>query len=221
MEHVPTTEREIQKVCRIARELGISLQDAAVTSDAFDLAFSDEVMRRAIFEIINRLDDEAARKAEPLGLIINYTVEMGLDGIRVGRYADEIPPGEIVELTPPDGARIFLKINDSFPTQRFLGPLTVNRPGWHFDTFDPDAEVPDDLSQFAATRKPICLGPIRLTFNERFPFISAAKWKSQRSALLLPGLVDAAAASHSGRSSSGLSPPLRAENLGHSDRKMF
>src|SRR5687767_6342111 len=128
MEHVPTTESDVEKVYRIARVLDISLEDAALTCAGFELAFSDDGMRRAIFEMIDELDASAAKKGEPLGLIINYTVELGLEGIRVARYADEIPAGEIVELTPPHRANILLRINDNFPTQEFLGPLIVNRP---------------------------------------------------------------------------------------------
>src|SRR5687767_14929650 len=170
MEHVPTTESDVEKVYRIARVLDISLEDAALTCAGFELAFSDDRMRRAIFGMIDELDESAAKKGEPLGLIINYTVELGMDGIRVGRYADEIPAGEIVELTPAYRANILLRIDDYIPTQEFLGPLIVNRPGWHFDTFDPNAEVPEDLSHPEPPRQPICLWPSRLTFNDRFQF---------------------------------------------------
>ena len=236
MEHIPIQESHIEKVIRIAKVLDISIEEAAVTCDAFHLAFSDDRMRRAIFEIIDQLDDSAAKKGEPMGLIINYTVELGLDGIRVGRYADEIPAGEVVELTPPHRANILLRINDNFPTQEFLGPLIVDRLGWHFDTFDPDAEIPDDLSHFEPVREPICLGPIRLKFNERFPCVSAIKSSSQPAALQAGNLAFQSKAlkpSHNLQSwaalpagnlasqSSGLSPPRPSENLGHSDRKMF
>src|SRR5687768_1697321 len=142
MEHVPTTESD-EKIYRKARVLDISLEDAALTCAGFELAFSDDGMRRAIFEMIDELDASAAKKGEPLGLIISYTVELGMDGIRVGRYADEIPAGEIVELTPAHRANILLRIVDNFPTQEFLGPLIVNRPelpslakeGWQTDAF--------------------------------------------------------------------------------------
>src|SRR5687768_5911516 len=157
MEHVPTTESDVEKVYRIASVLDISLEDAALTCAGFELAFGNGGMRRAIFEIVDQLDESAAKKGEPLGLIINYTVELGMDGIRVGRYADEIPAGEIVEVTPAHRARILLRINDNFPTQEFLGPLIVNRPGWHFDTFDPNAEMPENPSHLEPTRQPICL----------------------------------------------------------------
>src|SRR5687767_2260519 len=146
MEQIPTTESDVEKVHRIATVLDISLEDAALTCAGFELAFSDADLRRAIFEIIDQLDESAAKKGEPVGLIINYTVELGMEGIRVGRYADEIPPGEIVELTPAHRANILLRIVDNFPTQEFLGPLIVNRPGWHFDTFDPNAEMPENPS---------------------------------------------------------------------------
>ena len=235
MAQIPTPESDIQKVIRIAKELGISIEEAAVTCDAFHLAFSDEGLRRAIFDVIDELDKSAATKGEPLGLIINYTVELGIDGIRVGRYADEIPAGEVVELTPPHRANILLRINDDFPTQEFLGPLIVNRPGWHFDTFDPDAEIPEDLSHFEPVREPICLGPIRLKFNERFPCVSAIKSSSQPTGLhagdpafqskaLKPPhhlLRAALPAGMPASQSSGLSPPFPSENLGHSERKMF
>ncbi len=179
MEQLPNPESDDQKVIRIARELGIGLEGAAVICDAFHLALSDDGVRRAIFEMIDELDESAARKGEPLGLIITYAVELGMDGIRVGRYADEIPAGEIVELTPAHRAMILLRINDNFPTQEFLGPLIVNRPGWHLDTFDPDKEIAEDYLPFRSTREIICLGPIRLKFNERFPCVSATKSSSQ------------------------------------------
>ena len=230
MAHIPAQESDVEKVYRIARELGIGLEEAAVTCDAFELAFSDDGLRRAIFDIIDQLDESAAKKGEPMGLIINYTVELGIDGIRVGRYADEIPAGEVVELTPYDRARILLRINENFPTQEFLGPLIVNRPGWHFDTFDPDAEIPDDFSHFESAREPICLGPIRLKFNERFPFISAPASGAQggfflrsadRTALNPPRHLPLwATLNPAFQSTSGLSPPYPSENLGHSDRKM-
>ena len=236
MEQIPAAESDVQKVYRIAKELGISIEEAAITCDAFHLAFSDEGLRRSIFGIIDQLDESAAKKGEPLGLIINYTVELGLDGIRVGRYADEIPAGEIVELTPSDRARIHLRITDNFPTQEFLGPLIVNRPGWHFDTFDPDAEISEDYSHFGSAREPICLGPIRLKFNERFPFVSPTESRSKLggamsylcsagcTTLKPPHHLPPWAALQAGNRAfqlSGLSPPFPSENLGHSDRKMF
>src|SRR5688572_14989106 len=185
MEHVPTTESDVEKVYRIAKVLGISLEDAALTCAGFELAFSDDDMRRAIFGIIDELDESAAKKGEPVGLIINYTVELGMDGIRVGRYADEIPEGEIVELTPAHRARILLRITDNFPTQEFLGPLMVNRPelpslakeGWQTDVFCradgvvcSDSEMREPLiplgpSSLEPATQPICLGPIRLKLN--------------------------------------------------------
>src|SRR5687768_6948498 len=113
MEHTPITESDIEKVFRIAKVLDISIEKAADTCDAFHLAFSDDRMRRAIFDIVDELDRSAAKKGEPMGLIINYTVELGMDGIRVGRYADEIPEGEVVELTPPHRANILLRIVDN------------------------------------------------------------------------------------------------------------
>ena len=54
MEHVPTQESDIEKVYRIARELGISLEEAACTCDAFHLAFSDEGLKRSIFGMIEQ-----------------------------------------------------------------------------------------------------------------------------------------------------------------------
>src|SRR5688572_10663846 len=231
MEHVPTTESDVEKVYRIARVLDISLEDAALTCAGFELAFSDDGMRRAIFEMIDELDASAAKKGEPLGLIINYTVELGMDGIRVGRYADEIPAGEIVELTPAHRANILLRINDNFPTQEFLGPLIVNRPGWHFDTFDPDAERQEELSHLETARQPICLGPIRLTLNERFRFLTAADSSQRSTKSSLSSSVrghspftqqlTGALAYHSVRPTSGLSPPPAIGECGHSERKMF
>jgi hypothetical protein len=228
MEHVPTTEADDLKVFRIARELGISLEDAAITCAGFELAFSDDRMRQAIFEIIDQLDESAAKKGEPLGLILNYTVELGNDGIRVGRYADEIPPGQIVNLTPTDRAMIFLRINDNFPTQQFLGPLIVNRPKQEFDREISEPEITTNLPSEWADAV-IHLGPIRFTLNDRFQFLSAAVSKSKPGFFLdsadrtpfahpLSGLINGAAASHSGQSMSGLSPPLHAENLGHSKK---
>ena len=128
MEHIPTTESYIKKVCRIAKELDCSIEESALTCDAFELAFSDRETRRAIFGMIDRLDHSAARKGEPLGLIITYAVEIGAEGIHVGRYADYVPPGQTVELTPANQAMIYLRITDDFPTDAFLGPMIVNRP---------------------------------------------------------------------------------------------
>src|SRR5688572_27492566 len=201
MEHVPTTESDVEKVYRIAKVLGISLEDAALTCAGFELAFSDDDMRRAIFGIIDELDRSAAKKGEPLGLIINYTVELGMDGIRVGRYADEIPEGEIVELTPPHRANILLRIVDNFPTQEFLGPLIVNRPepsveecpvgrdGSTYTDTTP-SKIPTELPSHWPDVA-IQLGPIRLTLNERFPVLAAAASSSQLTGKD-PGLASAA-----------------------------
>ena len=65
MAHSPTQESDEKKVYRIAKELGISLEDAAVTCAGFELAFSDDGPRREIFGIIDQLDESAARKGEP------------------------------------------------------------------------------------------------------------------------------------------------------------
>ncbi len=233
MEHVPTSEADIEKVYRIAREMGISLEEAAVTCDAFHLAFSDQSLRRSIFAMIDELDESATRKGEPLGLIITYAVELGMDGIWVGRYADEIPPGEIVELTPMNRARILLRIKDNFSTQEVLGPMILNRPGWHFDTFDPDAQIPEDFSHLEPGRQPICLGPIRLKLDERFTFLSPASSKSRcgsfkpsadRTDLNPPDHLPLWAALQAGmlalQSTSGLSPPRAVGECIHSERKM-
>ena len=263
MEHIPITESDDQKVYRIARELGIGLEDATVTCAGFELAFSDDGMRRAIFEIIDLLDESAAKKGEPLGLIINYTVELDSEGIRVGRYADEIPPGQVVSLTPTNRAMIFLRINDNFPTQQFLGPLIVNRPelsssarrstgqscgqneGRQTDVFCradgvvcSDSEMKEPAIQLGPSSlglptQPICLGPIRLKFNERFPFVLTTKSSSQPAALQAENLAfpskalnrphhlppwAALPAGMPAFQSSGLSPPLHTENLGHSKK---
>ena len=47
MEHIPTPESDVEKAYRIAKELGIGLEEAAITCDAFQLAFSDEALRLA------------------------------------------------------------------------------------------------------------------------------------------------------------------------------
>ncbi len=210
MEHVPSTESDIEKVYRIARELGIGLEEAAITCDAFHLAFSDEGLRRAIFGLIDELDDEAYRKGEPLGMILSYAVELGIEGIQVTRHANEIPPGQVVSLTPTNRAMIFVKIKDNFPTNRGLGPLILERPAsWSepravatgffssegFATRrssstrseSAESEIPTERSSFQRTepvipepaRTVIWLGPIRQTFNERFPFVSATHSSSQ------------------------------------------
>ena len=49
MAHFHTTESYLKKVCRIAKELDISIEESALTCDAFELAFSDQETRRAIF----------------------------------------------------------------------------------------------------------------------------------------------------------------------------
>ncbi len=209
MAHLPTNEADVQRVYWIAKELGISLEDAAVTYAGFERAFSDESLRREIFEMIDRLDDEAYKKGEPLGLIISYTVELERDGIRVGRYADHIPAGEVIHLTPTDRAMIFLRINDNFPTQQFLGPLIVNRPvpfaGEQFsveqddvklpsldkegcpvgrgglnDSENYNTDIPNNTSPSRTTGVVILLGPIRLKLDERFPCLSTAPPAAQR-----------------------------------------
>jgi hypothetical protein len=245
MEHIPTSANYVQKVTRIAKELNISIDKASITCDAFELAFSDRGSRQGIFAMIEQLDESAARKGEPPGLIINYGVEIGPEGIRVNRYADEIPAGAIVELTPANRASIFLRINDDFPTQEYLGPLIVNKPG----SLDKDERpVTRDDSNDRHIAEPeirtglpsgwsdgaICLGPIRLKLNERFLFLAeaASRYRNTggKSGLFLPdrnifaapffGLVKAAAfPSHSSHPISGLSPPSFGE-CGHSERKM-
>jgi hypothetical protein len=280
MEHIPTPESDDQKVLRIARELGISLEDAAVTCAGFELAFGDDRMPRAIFEIVDQLDDEAAKKGEPLGMILSYAVELGMEGIHVTRHANEIPPGQVVSLTPTNRAMIFVKIKDNFPTQQFLGPLIVNRPelpslarrstgqsygqyeGWQTYVFcgadgvvSSDGSVPRAVatgdfssdgvvcsdseikkpaillgpSSLEPPRQPICLGPIRLTFNDRFQFLSAPGTSSQLNSLRsrLASAAHSAStrplralpSSHPIHPTSGLSPPPPVGDRGHSDPK--
>ena len=62
MEHVPTQESDIEKVYRIARELGISVEEAADTCDAFHLAFSDEGLKRSIFGMIDHPSARVSRE---------------------------------------------------------------------------------------------------------------------------------------------------------------
>ena len=81
-----------------------------------------------------------------------FVAIVGLDGIRVGRYADEIPAGQVVNLTPSDRARILLRIKDNFPTQQYLGPIIVNRPVYEFENeelpeFLRDSEPTDVISK--------------------------------------------------------------------------
>ena len=189
----------IRKVCRIAKELDISIDEASMTCDAFELALSDQETRRAIFGMIDQLDESAARKGEPLGLIITYAVEIGAEGIHVGRYADYVPPGQTIELTPPHQAMIFLRITDDFPTQEVLGPMIINRPEFltnprseiqnsksnggvvcpESDTVDcSDIEPTSTVillgpSSLESATTVICLGPTRLKFNERFPLTAS------------------------------------------------
>jgi hypothetical protein len=320
MEHIPTPESDDQKVYRIAKELGISLEDAAITCAGFELAFSDHGMRGAIFEIVEQLDDEAYKKGEPLGMILSYAVELGMGGIHVTRHANEIPPGKVVSLTPTNRAMIFLKIKDNFATQQFLGPLIVNRPelpssarqstgrsygqnegwqtdvfcqadgvvysdseinnefpsldrrstgqsygqneGWQADVFCradgvvcsdgsvpravatgdfssdgvvcPDSEmkkpaIPLGPSSLEPPRQPIRLGPIRLTWNDRFQFLSAAGTSSQLNGSRSPLVatvhsaptrpLHALASSHPIQPTSGLSPPPPVGDHGHSASK--
>jgi hypothetical protein len=258
MEHIPTTETYVQKVIRIAKELEISIDKAAVTCDGFELALSDPGSRAAIFGMIERLDESAAKRGEPAGLIVNYGVEVGMGGIHVSRYADEAAYGAVVELTPSDQACIFLRINDDFPTQEVLGPMIVNKPrsmsepraaaagAFSSEEFPAPkdgltgrditkSEIPTELpSEWRDA--PICLGPIRLKWAERFPFLSrlaprsplttGAKFRllpADFTALNWPRHPAPWAALPAGMLAfqSGLSRPLPAENLGHSDRKMF
>jgi hypothetical protein len=240
MAHNSTPESDDQKVFRIARELDINLEDAALTCAGFELAFSDDRMRGAIFNIIDQLDYEAYKKGEPLGMILSYAVELGIEGIQVSRYADEIPRGKVVSLTPTNRAMIFLKIKDNFPTQQFLGPLIVNRPEFQIEKQSSEPGIPTELpSEWSddiicePPRPAICLGPIRLTFMERFPFLSAAGSSSHLTGSTsrldssgspipcypLPVTCHLSTALHPGRSISGLSPPRRSENLEHSETK--
>ena len=229
MAHVPTTESYLKKAIRIAKELDISIDKASITCDAFEQVFSDPLSRQAIFGMIEQLDDSAARKGEPAGLIINYGVEVGLEGIRVSRYADEIPSGEVVTLTPPDQACIFLQIKDDFPTQEVLGPMIVNRPSVSV----PGAVATGDFSENRKSQienpRSICLGPIRLKFEERFPlavfqtqdrsFSRSADPTDPKS----PGFLPRSAALQAGmlalQSASGLSPPPSIGECGHSVSK--
>ena len=281
MEHVPTTESYIKKVIRIAKELDISIDKAGITCDAFTEVFSDLQIRQAIFGMVEQLDEEAVMKGEPLGLIINYGVVIDRVGIRVSRYADEIPEGKVVTLTPPDQVCIFLQIKDDFPTQEVLGPMVMNRPELesvpgavatgdsssafsHYPSSFRDRvvctdgetnELPslakegcqpvsadgvvcssDGITQLESpTELPktvICLGPIRLKFNERFPFVSAAG--SRRAALpafqlqalnahlhLPPwaAITPAFQSKSAFQPTSGLSPPPTIGERGHSVSK--
>jgi hypothetical protein len=211
MAHLPAQESDVEKVIRIAKGLDISLEDAAVTCDAFELAFSNEGLRRAIFEIIDQLDDEAAKKGEPWGLILTYAVELDLEGIRVARYADEIPAGQVVTLTPSDRARILLRIKDNFPTQQYLGPIIVSRPAYEFE----NEELPEGFSNSEPTGVITRDMPVRLTLDERFPFLSAAASESQPEPILRSAdrppfdrTLLASAATRPSQLTSGLSPPL-------------
>src|SRR4051794_33163470 len=106
MKQILTHDPDVQKVIRTAQHLGIDLNEAALTCDAFELAFSDYELRGQIFEMMDDLDAEADTKGEPEGLIISYAVDLGLEGIKVTRYADEVSGGERIPALPPDTARI-------------------------------------------------------------------------------------------------------------------
>ena len=253
MEHVPTSESYIKRVIRIAKELDISIDKAGITCDAFEEVFSDLQTRQAIFGMIEQLDESARMKGEPMGLIINYGVVVDREGIRVSRYADEIMAGEAVTLTPPDQACIFLQIKDDFPTQEVLGPMIINRPEFltnprseiqnsksNGGVVCPDREIEKPVillgpSSLESATTVICLGPIRLKFNERFPFVVSGRPRC-RSPHVGKGLtsnVRQRSTEHSSpqnlppwaaltpafQSTSGLSPPQTIGEGGHSVSK--
>src|SRR5205085_1816066 len=94
-------------------------------------AFAARSSRAEIFEIIDRLDAESDLEGEAAeGLVVTYAVEIGLDGPRVSRYADRVPESWGVKPVPAAGARVFIRVRDNFPTDEFLGPLIVERPGF-------------------------------------------------------------------------------------------
>jgi hypothetical protein len=241
MTYIAIDDRYEQKVLRIAGELGITRERAALACEAFEFAFAARSSRAEIFEIIDRLDAAAAAEGEAEGLIVTYAVEIGLDGPRVRRYADRVPESWGVKPVPAAGARVLVRVRDNFPTEEFLGPLIVERPG--FESTDGGAliGVPGVFSATEPSEADIYEPVIydiqrRPTFPDRFPFLVAPVYETRTAAAslgasssALAGSVhsggsghslSALAASHSGRPISGLSPPATIGDRGHSGRKL-
>jgi hypothetical protein len=223
MKQILTHDPDVQKVIRIAQHLGIDLNEAALTCDAFELAFSDYEVRCQIFEMMDELDAEADAKGEPEGLIISYAVGLGLEGIKVSRYADKVSEGESIPTLPPDTARIYCRISDNFPTLNWLGPLIVNRPKRQDDNADTELSTMAGLSPSDKLRLALCERDFRPTFAERFPIVPIFIFEHQDVDGIVAGgssnrdtsgqqLIDGAA-SHIKELSSGLSPPCATENV--------
>jgi hypothetical protein len=223
MQQILTHDPDVQKVIRIARDLGIDLNEAASTCDAFELAFSDYDVRCQIFEMMDELDADADAKGEPEGLIISYAVELGPEGIKVTRYADQVSEGESIPALPLDTARIYCRIGDNFPTTNWLGPLVVNRPKRQEDHADTELNAMAGLSPSDKLRLALCERDFQPTFAERFPIVSiflfehqdldgsVAGGSSDRASSGQP-LIDGAA-SHVKELVSGLSPPYESEDV--------
>jgi hypothetical protein len=223
MKQILTNDTDVQRIIRIARDLGIDLNEAALTCDAFELAFSDYEARSQIFEMMDELDADAGAKGEPEGLIISYAVDVGLEGIKVTRYADPVSKGESIPALPPHTARVYCRISDNFPTLNWLGPLIVNRPERQADNAHAELSTMAGLSPSDKLRVALCERHLQPTFAERFPIVPiivlehqdvdgiVAGGSSVRDNSGLPPLDGAA--SHAKKLVSGLSPPYRSENV--------
>jgi hypothetical protein len=222
MKQILTDDPDVQKVLRIAIDLGIDLNEAALTCDAFELAFSNYGVRCQIFDMIDELDADADAKNEPEGLMISYAVDLGPEGIRVFRDADHVSEGESIPVLPSNKARIHCRISDNFPTLNWLGPLIINRPDRQADNADAELSTMAGLSPSDKLRMVLFERHFQPTFAQRFPIIPIFVFEHQdvnenvaggspdrgnSGHLLLDG-----SASHAKELASGLSPPCPSEN---------
>src|SRR3954471_16486829 len=65
----------------------------SVEMAAFDIAFGDPGLRRAIFLKMAKADEAAAEQGEVPGLRVRYAVELSLEGYAVRRRAEPWPDG--------------------------------------------------------------------------------------------------------------------------------
>ena len=124
----PTLENSntLAEVTHISRKMGISLQEAWYVKQAFELAFDDEELRGRIYHMMDELDRRAAENDEPACLKVRFAVELGSEGFSVMRGTEIMLPGE--KALPDGRVEVFCRINEGFPTDKWLGPLALKRP---------------------------------------------------------------------------------------------